>query len=266
MRSVCIVTAALLSCPLAVPAGLLISDYCCSSTMVTEVYSPKQQRSDAANWATSEVGNDISLSKGSRVSVAPRYILPKPTDPWSFAPSILREHRIRHSGSLKQPGTIYKSENERDMESMKANFSERCELPVVAPRDLFGNCGLSGGGRSRPLSNQTRVNKMRWRSVLQTYTIFDPLSCGYIDVDVALQRLNNIYREDSTLAEMLLQILEDFVPFISSRYLFFLFLYNEIVIEVLLYNLLIGRARRQSVVLAVRSLYAASYCFCGWLF
>lgn len=69
-----------------------------------------------------------------------------------------------------------------------------------------------------PLESSSELaHRLRWKQVLQSYYFLDPWNKGYIDVDEACHRLNHIRSSDEALAEFLLQIIEDLIPFLSSR-------------------------------------------------
>ncbi|KAL8436747.1 hypothetical protein Efla_002179 [Eimeria flavescens] len=132
----------------------------------------------------------------------------------AFSPELLRQHRGRADRR--------KEEEEDGLEQMMERLLRRASLPSLPRKgSLFGKKRgaadellLGGGGAP---SRAARVNKLRCRVALQVYALLDPLNAGYVDPETACSCIVQINKENKQLADLLLHVLEDMLPFISPR-------------------------------------------------
>lgn len=134
----------------------------------------------------------------------------------TFRPNIIREVTAA-AVAEKSKGRVGD-----DLESMMERMLRRSKLPTLPKKGLFGIGGskytkYSGGYVDENSSRSARVNRLRCRTVLQVYALLDPLNIGYIDPETACGCIAAVRRENEELAGLLLHVLEDMLPFISSR-------------------------------------------------
>ncbi|KAL8433995.1 hypothetical protein ACSSS7_003406 [Eimeria intestinalis] len=178
---------------------------------LTTAASTAAAQAPAASTATSATGS--SNHRGS-IIISPHHHPLKQK-------AIFKERREKGG---KNDGQKRDDEGLDGLEALMARLLRSARLPASPDKDMF--VGKRRKGRSSDWGwitttiNQSRedlVNRMRCRTVLQVYALLDPLNSGYIDPEAACACILNIKQESPILAGLLLQVLEDMIPFISSR-------------------------------------------------
>lgn len=134
----------------------------------------------------------------------------------TFRPTLIREVTAA-AAAAQSKGMVGD-----DLESMMERMLRRSKLPSLPKKGLFGIGGsklnkYTDGYADENPSCSARVNRLRCRTVLQMYALLDPLNVGYIDPETACGCIAAVRRENEKLAGLLLHVLEDMLPFISSR-------------------------------------------------
>ncbi|OEH77519.1 hypothetical protein cyc_00994 [Cyclospora cayetanensis] len=131
-----------------------------------------------------------------------------------FQPNLLRQRAAQVAASAL--GGKGKNHPGNDLEEFIESLLRRPRVPAPPKKGplVVGVRNKCGSGES---SSGSRVMRTRCRTVLQVYALLDPLGAGYVDPETACGCIAAAKRDSEELGVILLHVLEDMLPFVSSR-------------------------------------------------